>query len=230
MTPSRPFLLVLLTLLLGSFPAGAGARPAAHVGSGPDVLILVAAMPHGQDQIAVTYAKIVPHAQALHDLEARKAATGWTLRHVGITDAASSLKRDRVMMTGIECVAANVVQPNTHGLPVKPFVQAFRNYPHVLLTYFVGQDFHFQGLHDYADDDVQIKLNQHGGAYTYQINIRNPRFERLDVPYLQPPPVSGVRAVRAVHDHSARAWVVALVAVAALGTACIVYALLSRAA
>ncbi|MBV9849868.1 MAG: hypothetical protein JO250_09370 [Armatimonadetes bacterium] len=230
---TRPrLLLFLLALLLGDVPAaGAQSRLVALSGAPPDVLILVAATSSGQDQIDITYAGMIPHAQAQRDLAALRAATGWTLRRVRITDAPSSLARNRTKMTGVQCVAARVVRPQTHGLTVQPFVQAFRLYPSILLTYFVGQGFQFQGLHDYADNDVRITLDQHGGAYTYQILIRNPRLERLNLPYLQPA-ASDVRAVRnesGVRPDSKR-WLFALAAALALAAGCAVYALLSRAA
>ena len=226
MTQSR---LLLTALLLGWFalPLGAQARPATG-GGPPDVLILVAATSTGQDEIGITYAKMVPHVQVRRDVAALQSATGWTLQRVKITDAPSSLAWDKAKMTGVECYAGQVVRPATHGLAVQPFVQAFRSYPHVILTYFVGDDFPFQGLHDYADNDVQITLERHGAAFTYQIRIRNPRLERLNLPYLQPATMDA-QAPPAVSRPGARPWLLALVAAVALGAGGIVYALLSRA-
>ena len=231
MTPPRPLVLLLwLALLIASMasPVGAKTQPTALQGGSPDVLILVAATATGQDQIGVTYPKVVPHAQARRDLAALQAATGWLLKRIKITDAPSSLRRDKVKMTGSECVASRAVRQETHGLAVQPFVQAFRGYHYLLLTYFVGADFRFRGLHDYSDNDLRIKLDQHGSAYTYQIFIRRPNFERLKLPYLQPPLVSGVQIARAAPRPVLRTWLIALVAVAAAGAGCAVYALLSR--
>ena len=193
------------------------------------MLILVAATATGQDEIDITYAKTVPHAQARHDVAALAAAAGWALKRVKITDAPSSLAWDKAKMTGVECYAAQIVRPSTHGLTVQPFVQAFRAYPHVVLTYFVGDGFPFEGLHDYTDDNVRITLERHGAAFTYQILIRNPHLERLNLPYLQPATMDA-RTAPAAPRRGAQPWLLALVAVAAVGTGCAVYALLSRAA
>ena len=215
-------LLWMLTLPLGNLPP-AGAASAAGP---PDVLILVAPTVNGQDEIGITYAKTVPHAQARHDVAALQTAAGWALKHTKITDAPSPLAWDKAKMTGVECVASHVVRPSTRGLPVQPFVQAFRAYPHVILTYFVGEDFPFEGLHDYADDNVRITLERHGEAFTYQILIRNSRLDRLNLPYLQPAAIDAHAPKPQPHP---KVWILALAAVAALGSGA-VYALLNRAA
>ena len=224
------FILLLPVLLLGwlTSPVVAQSRPAQN-GGPPDVLILVAETSSGQDEIGITYAKTVPHAQARRDVAALATATGWAIKRVTITDAPSSLAWDKAKMTGVECYAGQVVRPSTHGLTVQPFVQAFRAYPHVMLTYFVGDGFPFEGLHDYADDNVRITLERHGAAFTYQILIRNPRLERLNLPYLQPATMDA-QADPAVPKPHARPWLLALVAIAAVGAGGLVYALLSRAA
>ena len=227
MTQPR-FLLLLLLLGTPWLPTGAQARPG-PAGKSPDVLILVAAMPNGQDQIGITYAGMIPHAQARRDVAVLRAVTGWPLKHVRITDAPSSLAWDKTKMTGVECVTGRVVLPATHGLVVQPFVQAFRVYPHVQLTYFVGDGFPFQGLHDYSDDHVRITLERHGDAFTYQIFIRDSRWERLNLPYLQPPSTDA-HVLPVLPRPGVKPWLLALVAVAAIGSGCVAYALLNRTA
>ncbi len=217
--------LLLFALLLGSLSAAPRARARPAHSSGPDVLILVWAMPSGQDEIGITYAGLIPHAQARRDAATLQDAAGWVLKRIHITDAPSSLSWDKAKMTGIECIATHVVRPATHGLSVQPFVEAFQAYPHVQLTYVVGNGFPFQGLHDYADNDVRIKLDPPGrGTFTYNIYIRHPHLGRLNLPYLQP----ATTDAQALPSRP-KPWLLALAAVAAVGAGGAAYARLNRA-
>ncbi len=195
----------------------------------PDVLILVYALSSGQGQVGVTYPAVVPHAQAQRDLRALQAETGWRFSGVKITDLPPPIENAAGKMTGLECTVAGALTPRSDTLEVAPFVNAFRGYRQIGLTYFTEPGFGFQGLRDYADPHVQIAMTQRGTTYSYRIVVRDPHFGRLSLPRYQMPPGqtrsvgAGSEAHKAVHP-----WLVVLVVLAALGAGAVAYSLLAR--
>lgn len=181
----RTLLNLLCALLALTIPAGAQSlvRPTGQ----PDIVCLVFAGANGQDQIGFTYPGIVPRSRALRDLRALQEATGLKLRAVKITEDVAPVKSAKVKMTGVEALVSHAITPASHHFNVEQIVSAFRRYPRLALTYFVGDGFQFQGLRAWSDDHVQITLDQHGAAYTYQVLIRDPSFRRLNLPTTQPP-------------------------------------------
>lgn len=212
--------------LVGALNNAAHAAPASLR---PDVLILVYALSSGQGQVGVTYPTVVPHAQAQRDLKALQAETGWRFSGVKITDLPPPIQNARGKMTGLECTVSGALTPRSDTLEVAPFVNAFRGYHQIGLTYFTEPGFGFQGLRDYADAHVQIAMSQHGTTYSYQIVVRDPHFSKLTLPRYQMPP-GQVRSVSARSDASraGRPWLVVLVVLAALGAGAFVYTLLAR--
>lgn len=165
------------------------AQTDAPIPSGPpDVLALVYQRPGMGDEVNITYPHRVPHTQAQRDLAALESAAGWTPGPVRITDAAPPVQgRGRIgAMTSASLIVPNVVQDETHAFPLEAFIRAFRAYKRVTLVFFVGSGFQFQGVKQFADNDVQIALEQHGSAYTYQIRILNPQFDHLSLPQSGP--------------------------------------------
>ncbi len=209
----------------------ASARPAraAPASLRPDVLILVYALSSGQGQVGVTYPTVVPHAQAQRDLKALQAETGWRFSGVKITDLPPPIQNAKGKMTGLECTVSGALTPRSDTLEVAPFINAFRGYHQIGLTYFTEPGFGFQGLRDYADTHVQIAMTQHGTTYSYQIVVRDPHFGKLTLPRYQMRP-GQARSVSAGGDtrRPARPWLVVLVLLAALGAGAVVYSLLAR--
>jgi len=209
----------------------ASARPAraAPASLRPDVLILVYALSSGQGKVGVTYPTVVPHAQAQRDLKALQAETGWRFSGVKITDLPPPIQNAKGKMTGLECTVSGALTPRSDTLEVAPFINAFRGYHQIGLTYFTEPGFGFQGLRDYADTHVQIAMTQHGTTYSYQIVVRDPHFGKLTLPRYQMRP-GQARSVSAGGDtrRPARPWLVVLVLLAALGAGAVVYSLLAR--
>jgi len=225
--PAWRVLLACLALALTLAPLRtAHAAPASMR---PDVLILVYALSSGQGQVGVTYPAVVPHAQAQRDLKALQMETGWHFSSVKITDQLPPVQNAKGKMTGLECTVSGALTPRSDTLEVAPFVNAFRGYHQIGLTYFTEPGFGFQGLRDYADTHVQIAMTQRGSTYSYQIVVRDPHFGRLTLPHYQIAPGQS-RSASAAGDtrRAARPWLVVLVVLAALGTGGIVYSLLAR--
>ena len=189
----------------------------------PDVLILVYQQPQKGDQVDITYAHTVPHAQAQRDLAALAATTGWPVGPGRVTDGAPPVQSKIGPMTSITFTVPNVIQNETHALPIESFVTAFRNYKRLNLIFSVGPGFQFQGLGDYADNNVRIALDQHGPAYTYQVQILNPNFTHLGLP--------AAGASQPAAPPSKSPWKpLLLLAAVAVGLGLLVYFLLARSA
>lgn len=215
----------VLALLFAPAPA----TQAAPASLRPDVLILVYALSSGQGQVGVTYPNVVPHAQAQRDLQALQSETGWRFSSVKITDQLPPIRNAKAKMTGLECAVLGALTPRSDTLEVAPFVNAYRGYHQIGLTYFTEPGFGFQGLRDYADNHVQIAMTQHGTTFSYQILVRDPHFGRLTLPRYQMAPgqARSADAAGQAHPH-ARLWMALLVLLAAVGAGGIVYGILAR--
>ena len=222
------FLLGLLLLTTRLAAQSAGRPVPGKAANQPDVLVLVFAVPGGPDQIGLTYPGVVPHAQAMRDVNAIAAATGWNISGVHIADQAPPIQKPSGKMTGVDFVAPGAVSLPSRYLPVEPFVNSLRSYRHVTLTYLVGGGFGFEGLRSYADNHVRIALDQSGSSYTYQIFYRDGRFGHISLPHYQLPTVDSRSSAAPETHRRGRLWLVALIAVAAVGAGCIAYAVLAR--
>jgi len=191
--PPVRHLRLALILCLGLCLVGAvraQTPPPAPVGaviSGPpDVLVLIYQRPGLGDQIDVTYKHTVPHAQALADLSALASATGWPIGASRITDAAPPTQGRNGLMTSSVFTVPGAIRDDTHTFPVEAFVTAFRSYRRIGLIFIVGPGFQFQGIGDYADNNLRISLDQRGSVFNYQIEVLNSGFGQLDLPRSQP--------------------------------------------
>ena len=168
------------------FALGLKAAAAQGATGQPDVLILVYQMPGGLDQIGFTYAKSVPHSQALSDLHTLQNETHWAAHGLQISDAVGPIHSRVGKMTSVSFASAGVAPYDVHNFPVEPFVQAFRGYHQIVLAFVADRGYQFQGLRDYTDNYVQIAMEQRNSAYTYRIRIIDPHFDQLKLPAVQP--------------------------------------------
>jgi hypothetical protein len=177
-------LLGLCALMLGGGLPGHAQTPgaAAPIISGPpDVVVIVYQQPGGADQVGITYAHLIPHAQVLQDMKALTQATGWAISRTRIKDAAAPMHSQVGPMTGIAFEAPGVVQDSTHTFPVEALARAFHSYKRLNLVFIVGPQFQFQGSRAFANNDIKVALDQQGTTYTYQIEITNSNFGRLSL-------------------------------------------------
>lgn len=155
------------------------AAPAVTVSGPPDVLVIVYQQPGGADQVDITYARTVPHAQALQDYQALTQTAGWPVSTHSIKDAAAPMHSRSGPMTSIVFQALGVVQDATHTFPIQTFAQAFHAYKRLNVIFFVGPQFQFQGPRSYADTNIRMALDQRGAAYVYAVQILNPQMTSL---------------------------------------------------
>lgn len=228
----RPSATVLLRFLLACCVLAGSPGHAQIKGQAPgqpDVLVLVFSVPGGADQIGLTYPGVVPHSVVQRDIHALQSTTGWSTGNLHISDKLPPIRKSVGKMTEADFSVSGAVAPGTHYLPLQPFVQALRPYRHVTLTYFVGQGFDFRGVRSYSDRHVRIALEQRGATYTYQIFMLDGHVEHLKLPRYELS--AGGRTVRGDGQGGRAAgspWLLALVALAAVGTGCVVYAVLAR--
>ena len=177
--------LALGAIALGSaMPGRTQATPEGASSGRPDVLILVYQQPGQADLVDITYAHVVTRAQAQRDLAALAQATGWVVGPGRITNGLAPVQQ-KMAMTSTVLTIPGVIQNGSSLLPVGPIITAFRPYKRLALIFSVSPGFQFQGPRDYADNNVQITLEQHGTAYTYQARVLNPQFAQLNLPRSQ---------------------------------------------
>ena len=188
--------LLFLTLFFSGLSVSSRAQSASPA---PDVLVLVVQRPGLGDQVDITYSGLVAHPQVQRDLDALRKATGWTQTGLKITDDRAPVQKVRYL-TGATFTAPNIVQNETHALPIEAFITAFHLYKNLALIFLVDSSFQFQGWPQYADNNVRITLEQHGAAYTYRVAILNSHFEHLGLPgTAQAAAAAAVTAKRKAH-------------------------------
>jgi len=208
-------------LALGIVTPGRAQTPPTSAAAGqPDVVILVIQQAGQADAVDITYAHTVPHAQARRDLDALAQATGWAIGQSRITEGLAPVQQ-KMVMTSSAFSAPNVIRNETHTLPVEAFITAFRPYKRLTLIFSARPDFQFQGQRDYADNNVQIAVQQHGVVFTYQVRVLNPQFAHLTLPRAE------VTAGVTPHRATPWAWLLGIPAAAA-ASGVLVYVLMAR--
>lgn len=172
---------IVWALMLG-FAAPGGAQTVAMPPGPPDVLVLVFQRPGLGDEVGITYARTIPHTQAQRDLQALAQAGSFTPGDIHIVDGASPVRGRAARMTSVSFVAPGVIHDETHAFPLEALIQTFRGYKRLTFIFFATSRFQFQGWQRYADNHVQIAMEQHGSAYTYQVQILNAQFDQLNLP------------------------------------------------
>ena len=189
----KPLQLMLAVLMLALSLPGQAQTPPVTVSGPPDVLVIVYQQPGGADQVDITYARTVPHAQAMQDYQALTAAAGWPVGTHRIQDAAAPMHSRSGPMTSIVFQALGVVQDAAHTFPIQTFAQAFHAYKRINVVFFVGPQFQFQGPRSYADPNIRMTLDQRGTAYVYAVEVLNPQMTSLP-PLGTAPPAAGRRS------------------------------------
>ena len=170
-------LLVLALPIYAQSPPPAAA--AVSVAGPPEVLVIVYQQPGAQDQVNITYAHLVPHAQVSADIDTLTQLSGWPISSRRIKDAPAPLQNRTGKMTSVTFQVPGVVQDSAHTFPVEVLARAFRKYKRLNAVFFVGPLFQFQGARSYADNDIKVVLDQHDTAYAYQVEVLGQSFGRL---------------------------------------------------
>lgn len=202
-------------------PGQAQAAPA----DPPDVVALVYQQPGKGALVDMTYARFIPHAQAQADAAALAQASGTPVSASKVTDGEAPVQKKMGVMTGIVFTAPNLIPDDARTLPVEPFITALRHYRRLALIFSVSPGSRFQPLGNYADKNVKIARVQNGTVYTYQVQILNPNFDRLNLPQTQGMAAAPADVVN--QRHAPWALLLGLVG-AAIAAGILVYALMAR--
>ena len=168
-----------LVMLAAPVSAQSSLPAAVSIAGPPEVLVLVYQQPGGQDQVNITYAHLVPHAQASADIDSLTQLSGWPISSRRIKDASAPLQNRTGAMTSVTFQVPGVVQDSAHTFPVEVLARAFQKYKRLNAVFFVGPQFQFQGARSYADTNIKVVLDQHDTTYAYKVEVLGRSFGRL---------------------------------------------------
>ena len=230
--------------LLGAVVLLTLALPGRAQVSMPDVQIMVAPG-LGSWSVAAVYPKAVPHAETQARLKRLASVTGWKMEKLAFEDRrldrsamesqdpkiqreAKAVGAAPVMSSASFQTSANLVDPAQGTLALEPFLQAFRDVNRVNITYLIPGQFAYKGPKQFSDSRVDMSLFSQGGAYTYQVQLKDHKFETLNLPIKE---VARQESYRSAENSSAPRRLLlgtGLVALLALGVAGVAYALTQR--
>jgi len=147
----------LLSLLFPLLPAPV--RAASY-----DTIVMVVASGPDTAQVAVSYSRVVNHAQLTTALHALGRSTGATL-------GAPSVRDDRVATgsaTSAE-VDARGLLPAGRALPVAAIAAALPGWQHLRVLFVLPPDFHFVGPTDASTSAYGLRLVGQSGGYSYDV-------------------------------------------------------------
>ncbi len=180
-----PMRLTLLALLLCLFTGAVTAQQSVA----PQVTIVVISTGTGEDHLNFAYSTTVPEKEATERFERLLRYGGWQGKLLKVrTEAPRSIEGNTLPpMTDVIGRARNVVDRNSGGLPVEPFLRAFSDLELFEIYFLVQGDMPFQGLREWTTRDLQVKLIYTPGVYRYQVRIlRHGADVDLRVPFHQP--------------------------------------------
>lgn len=175
-------LFCLLILASGSFAQDSKADQAEP--GKPDVLVAVLTGVGPQDNVVMDYAAQTSPADVQQDLTNLQKLTGWS-----ISDAQTSMEQPSVpgakATTGATFTAPGIVNPQQGALPIEPFVTVLKRFENIEIDYIVSPEFTYQGIKDFENDYVKIKVRQKGTTYQFFVTVKDNDFETLDLPVTQ---------------------------------------------
>lgn len=151
----------------------------------PKVLVLIMGNQNARDLISVNYTGVAPLATAQADLDKMASLGGWDPTNAK-GETRTSGGPDPVNSTSIS-FQAKVIGYDKGVLPIEPFITALKRFEFIEIDYLTPAAFRFNGLQDYEDKYVKIKLQTTGeNAHRYRIIVKNAGFTSLDLPLTQP--------------------------------------------
>ncbi len=136
-------------------------------GSGPEAVSFVYSTPARGPKV-----RRQMEAQARHDFRQLAAAFGQPAASVRITTISNPVQAPPT--TSAEGKLRHLVNRPAGWLNIGPFVNLFRRYDRLSLTYFVQPRFQFRGPQGPFDDPaLAMTLDVEGTAYTYDVHIKH---------------------------------------------------------
>lgn len=171
---------LLLVAVIG-FVFGHAAPSRSDTAALPEVIVLVLSGVGPFDQVAVNYDTVVSQRQTEEDIREIKRISGWPVRNLEIVTHKDSTPGSKPV-TSSRFEVPPIANKAEGTLPLEPFISALRRFRSIQVIYLIPGEFNFHGLKDFENDYVKIKLRQREGAYTYQVQVKNPEFDNLNLP------------------------------------------------
>jgi hypothetical protein len=176
----------------------------------PQVTIVVVSTGTGEDRLTFAYNTAVPEKEAMERFERLLRYGGWQGKLLKVrTESPRSIAGTPLPpMTDVIGRARNVIDRNSGGLPVEPFLRAFSDLDAFEIYFLVRGEMPFQGLREWTTRDLQVKLIYTPGVYRYQVRIwRHAADVDLRVPFHQP--VEQQQPAQASRKETALGWRIA---------------------
>ena len=224
------FAALFLPVTAAHAQAASPANTQGHVQQ-PDVQVLVAPGPSGQEMVDLTYPKVITRPQATGDVAAVAKAANVQVGNMEITNSAVTLRGVKpTPMTSATFITQGMLPTAGKGTAfhIEPWIVALRGYPFLAITYLMPPQFAFNGLRSYRSSDVEVWLDQRGATYTYHVHVLNPQLTKLNLPLTQPDMRQTQLAENRQRQMRIRILGLVLVGAVAVAAGYSVYTLLSR--
>jgi hypothetical protein len=143
----------------------------------PDALIIVVPGTESASaaDVSITFPKAVSQAQVASRIARLASAGGWNYSKPSIREnqmSTDGLHGPTISLGRQTTASTRLSGPllmQQRGFLLQPFVQSLRDLDRVEIWYFVGKWPEFQGLRNYADGQVSIRLLRDHGPYRYDV-------------------------------------------------------------
>jgi len=147
----------------------------------PDVLVLIYSGMGPFDQVSINYSRAVSASLVRKDIAEIKRLTGWLIRNDKVTTESTGAPGGKPT-TSSSFEAPPIANTAEGTLPLEPFVTALKRFGLIRAIYLLPSQFQFHGLEDFENDYVKITLKHSGGSHTYEVRVKDGRFNRLGLP------------------------------------------------
>jgi hypothetical protein len=148
-----------------------------------DVMVLVVSDGKGADQLSVTYAATVAEQQARQDLQSLAAALNSPVADVRIST--KRIASSAPAMTSVEAHVPELVNRAEGSLAVQPFVETYRRFSHLRLSYFIQPPFKLVSPAKPLDSgDVRMTVDNQGSLVNYDVRVSHGAGDAAHIPAL----------------------------------------------
>jgi hypothetical protein len=146
-----------------------------------DLQVLVMSDGQAADQLSVTYAGSVAEAQARQDLQSLAARLNRQPAEVRIST--KRINPRAPAMTSVEARLPELVNRAEGTLAVQPFIETYRRFSHMRLSYFIQPPFKLVSpAKPLNRDDVQMTVDNQGSLVNYDLLIRHANGDAARIP------------------------------------------------
>jgi hypothetical protein len=212
---------------------GAQAQNDTTITQQPEAQIVVAPDMQGAWLVSMVYPKQVPRVTAEGRAKRLAGLARWKIGELTFEDRAleatqpvSGTKPGEKMSSVTFRTTAMLVDFRNGTLTMEPFASALRDLSRVNITYLVPGNFVYRGPRRYSDNNIRIVCGGEQSTYNCYMEIKNHQATRFPLPQFEPAVPEKTR--RATVPATSNALKIGMVALAAMGTGLLVYAIVNR--